>query len=75
MSRLLPILLALILGRDPAPENKLAVDNECDGVTELEGDCDDGDADQGPEPEDEDCDGVGSPEDCDDTDALDSIHR
>jgi hypothetical protein len=31
--------------------------------------------DQGPGTEDEDCDGVDSAEDCDDTDALDSIHR
>ena len=67
MRSLLPLLLVLTLACEP--HNKLAVDNDGDGVTEFEGDCDDGDADKGPGTEDEDCDGVVTSEDCDDGDA------
>jgi hypothetical protein len=62
---LLPLLLALTLACEPPPENNLAVDNDGDGFSEFEGDCDDADAGQGLQPEDEDCDGVLTEDDCD----------
>jgi hypothetical protein len=43
MRCLVPILLALTLGCEPLHTNRLAVDNDDDGFTEFEGDCDDQD--------------------------------
>ena len=55
MSRLPLTLLVLALGCDPPPENKLAVDNDGDGFTEFDGDCDDSKANLGPGTEKEGC--------------------
>ena len=47
--------------------NPLAIDDDGDGVTEFEGDCDDGDPISTVVSEDADCDGVLTADDCDDS--------
>ena len=61
-------LFALLL---PAcePYNPLNIDDDGDGFSEFDGDCDDHDADSTVIAEDADCDGVPTAADCDDNDA------
>jgi formylglycine-generating enzyme required for sulfatase activity len=62
------LLLALAFGCDDE-KNALDIDDDGDGVTEFEGDCDDGDPKSTVRADDGDCDGVLTADDCDDGDA------
>jgi hypothetical protein len=73
MSRLPLTLIVLTLGCAHAPINKHTLDNDGDGVTSFDGDCDDNDSKRGPGTDDEDCDGTLAAEDCDDQDKDSSV--
>ena len=55
--------------------NPLAVDDDGDGYSEFDGDCDDGDANSTIQSDDADCDGALTADDCNDNDANSTIQR
>jgi formylglycine-generating enzyme required for sulfatase activity len=68
MTRPTHTLLLLALAFGCAEKNALDIDDDGDGVTEFEGDCDDTDPKSTVRADDGDCDGVLTADDCDDGD-------
>ena len=71
----LRLLLVVVLGLACTPEemNPLAVDDDGDGYSEFEGDCDDADPNSPITADDADCDGSLTADDCDDDDANSTL--
>ena len=55
-------------------DNKLADDNDGDGYSAFDGDCNDSDPNSTIQSEDQDCDGIRTEDDCDDNDPN-SLHH
>ena len=69
------MILWLAIACVEVPKNPLAVDDDGDGYTEFDGDCDDADPNLLLQSNDGDCDGVLSADDCDDTDSPSPLKR
>ena len=68
-------MLMLIVAGLACSTNPLSIDDDGDGYSEFEGDCDDSDPQSTIRSQDEDCDGTLTADDCDDTDASSSTRE